>query len=110
MAPRWLLGMAAAMLCMLALGASTVAATNNKEDATPAQRMTWAQRLRRVFRIDVQTCPKCGGTMKIIACIDEEVVIEKILAHIDAQVLPPDAVALPSTRAPPQFEIDGDWQ
>ena len=45
-----------------------------------------------------------------LACIDEEVVIEKILAHVDAQVLPSDAVALPATRAPPQLEIDDDWQ
>ena len=84
--------------------------------------MTWAQRLRRVFRIDVETCPKCGGTVKTmpealaalagqaLASIEEDAVIEKILAHVDAQVLPPDAVALPPTRAPPQFEIDGDWQ
>ncbi|MCW4188053.1 MAG: hypothetical protein N0E62_13395 [Candidatus Thiodiazotropha lotti] len=34
------------------------------EDKTPEQRhqtMTWAQRLKRVFYIDVSVCPKCGG-------------------------------------------------
>jgi len=23
--------------------------------------MTWAQRLKRVFNIDIETCSKCGG-------------------------------------------------
>ena len=50
-----------------------------KADArTPAERrsaMRWAQRLKRVFGIDVQTCAACGGTMRIIACIEDPVVI-----------------------------------
>jgi hypothetical protein len=72
--------------------------------------MTWAQRLRRVFRIDVETpARKCGGTVKIIASIEEDAVIEKILAHVDAQVLQPEAAMLPPSRAPPQLEIDDDW-
>ncbi len=37
------------------------------EPATPAQRralMAWAQRLKRVFNIDIETCSACGGAMK----------------------------------------------
>src|SRR4030065_676571 len=45
--------------------------------------MTWAQRLKRVFRIDIETCDHCGGAVKIIVCIEDPVVIEKILAHLD---------------------------
>ncbi|MFN7823731.1 MAG: hypothetical protein ACK5P6_00045 [Pseudobdellovibrionaceae bacterium] len=30
----------------------------------------WARLLARVFNIDVETCTKCGGKMKIIAAID----------------------------------------
>ena len=30
--------------------------------------MRWAKRLKRVFQVDVETCPKCGGTVQIIAC------------------------------------------
>jgi hypothetical protein len=30
--------------------------------------MTWAQRLKRVFHIDIETCRECGGTVKVIAC------------------------------------------
>jgi len=28
--------------------------------------MTWAQRLKRVFNIDVSTCGHCGGTLRIV--------------------------------------------
>src|SRR5215471_16228278 len=30
-------------------------------------RMSWARLLKRVFDIDVEHCPKCGGALKIIA-------------------------------------------
>lgn len=40
--------------------------------------MRWPQRLNCVFQIDVETCPKCGGTIKIIACIEDPPVIERI--------------------------------
>ena len=65
------------------------------EDRTPAERrtlMTWAQRLKRVFGIDIQTCPACGGAMRIIACIEDPVVIEKILALPAAQCRSPAAI------------------
>ena len=89
--------------------APTVAGDEREDVATPAQRMTWAQRLRRVFRIDVEACPKCGGAVKIIAFIEDDAVIEKILAHLDAQVQGTKAATLPPPRAPPQLEIDDDW-
>ena len=45
--------------------------------------MTWAQRLKRVFNIEIETCNKCGGDVRIIASIEEPGVIQKILAHLD---------------------------
>jgi len=39
--------------------------------------MTWAQRLKRVFNIDITTCQDCGGAMKVIACIEDPDVIQK---------------------------------
>ncbi len=47
--------------------------------------MTWAQRLKRVFNIDIETCPACGGAVRIIACIEDPEVIEKILTHLAAK-------------------------
>ena len=37
---------------------------------------TWSFRIGRVFGIDIQTCPTCGGAMRIIACIEDPNVIE----------------------------------
>ncbi len=45
--------------------------------------MSWAQRLKRVFNIDIETCQACGGTVRIIACIEDPVIVEKILIHLD---------------------------
>ena len=53
-------------------------------DQTVAERpvaMTWAQRLKRVFGIDIATCRDCGGAVKVIACIEDPAVIKKILMH-----------------------------
>lgn len=44
--------------------------------------MRWAQRLKRVFRIDIET-RACGGTVKVIACIEDPVVIKTILDKQD---------------------------
>lgn len=63
------------------------ATTADPQERTPAERraaMTWAQRLKRVFWIGIETCPACGGAMRIIACIEDPVIIEKIFAHLDA--------------------------
>ena len=58
------------------------------EDKTPEQRhqsMTWAQRLKRVFNIDVSICPQCGGEAKVITCIEDQAIIDKILQHFAGQ-------------------------
>jgi hypothetical protein len=47
-------------------------ASNAEEPPSAAERrvaMTWAQRLKRVFNIDIEVCQACGGAMKVIACI-----------------------------------------
>ena len=32
--------------------------------------MNWMQRLKRVFHIDIEHCGVCGGTLRVIACIE----------------------------------------
>ena len=89
--------------------------------------MAWAQRLRRLFDIDVansagqpigtaagcreavgcrdvadETCRACGGALRVIACIEDPVVIEKILSHLDKKTSFVDTNRLPETRASPQ--------
>lgn len=71
----------------------------------PAERraaMTWAQRLKRVFGVDIETCPACGGAVRIIASIEDSVVIEKILARLAANGAAVEISRLPPYRAPPR--------
>jgi hypothetical protein len=39
--------------------------------------------LRKVWEIDPLLCPKCGGTMRILAVINDPDVVQKILAHLN---------------------------
>ena len=75
-----------------------------EERPSPAERrasMTWAQRLKRVFNIDIETCSVCGGAMKVIACIEDPVVIKQILDHLEHKAEASEPRALPESRAPP---------
>ena len=67
--------------------------------------MSWAQRLKRVFNIDIEICKSCGGHVTIIACIEDPVVIEKILTHLDSKAAYGAARRLPPCRAPPQASL-----
>lgn len=33
--------------------------------------LSWAQRLKRVFNIDIALCPICGGTLRVIADVTD---------------------------------------
>ena len=62
-------------------------------------RISWARLLKRVFQIDLEHCPNCGGELKIIAAILEAPVIERILTHLGLQA-----------RAPPRVPARGVLQ
>jgi hypothetical protein len=61
--------------------------------------MTWAQRLARVFRIDVTRCEYCGGSTRIIASPTDPAVLDRILAARHGADLHGPA------RGPPQGEL-----
>ncbi len=68
--------------------------TDANDDVPPSPasvRISWARLLKRVFDIDIEQCPHCGGALKIIAAILESGAITKILDHL----------GLPA-RAPPR--------
>jgi hypothetical protein len=44
--------------------------------------MTWAQCLKRAFNIDTEICEVRKGPAKVIACITDAVVINKLLTHL----------------------------
>ena len=57
-------------------------------------RLSWAKLLKRVFNLDLEHCPNCGGRLRIIAAILEQPAIEKILTHLGLQArVPPRAPA-----------------
>lgn len=70
--------------------------------------MTWMQRLKRVFAIDIDTCLRCGGHLKVLASIEDPELISYILSHlqqrrddgIDEHHCTPAAA-----RAPPQLPL-----
>ena len=75
--------------------------TADLDEPTPAERraaMRWAQRLKRVFGIDIEICAACGGAVQIIACIEDA---EQILTHLESQAADPQARWRPPCRAPP---------
>jgi hypothetical protein len=80
------------------------AVESSEPSATDRQRsLTWAQRLKRVFAIDIEVCRRCGGKLRVIASIEEPAVIARILDHLGRDGESSDP-ANPS-RAPPQGDL-----
>ncbi len=69
----------------------------------PLAPMSWAQRLKRVFSIDIETCPDCGGNLRVIACVEEPALIAKILEHVRTR----DELGGVEARAPPVDQAEG---
>ena len=88
-------------------GSKTKSPDGSQDQSLFEQRtaMSWAQRLKRVFNIDIETCNKCGGKVKVIACIEDPVVIRKILTHLDKKATLNGPVVLPKPWAPPQGSL-----
>ena len=67
------------------------------------QRLAWAVLLARVFSIDVSTCDRCGGRMRVIAALTEPASIRRYLQGVGLPHQPPP-IAPP--RPPPQTELE----
>jgi len=87
-----------------AAGDATATATEPEK----RRAMTWARRLKRVFKIDVEVCEHCGGAVKIVACIQRPEVIERIVRHVRgkgrARRRPQAPRAPPGRLRPPLFD------
>jgi len=64
-------------------------------------RIAWAKLLRRVFQIDVETCPRCAGRMKIVAALTDPAEVRRYLSHVGLPTAAPEPMP---ARAPPQTE------
>lgn len=80
--------------------ATASSATTN---APRRRAMTWAQRLKRVFAIQIHRCGRCGGRLRVIASIEQAPVVKRILDHL---ACPSDTADLAhASRAPPTVEL-----
>jgi len=75
-------------------------------DGTSKQyRKNWARLIQKIYEVDPLTCPKCKGRMRILAFIENNQVIKKILKHLglwDQKARPPPR----ATATPPNIHID----
>jgi hypothetical protein len=79
-------------------------AAHETQEQIPAEHrapVTWVQRLKRVFNIDIEVCRARSGAVKVIACIEDPVVIRKILDHFKQKGKANEPNGLPEGRAPP---------
>lgn len=105
LSPMEFMGRRVAVLVPKPRGAFRVIPQNpleEQESSKPkAYLMTWAQRLKRVFAIEIQKCEKCGGSVRIIASVEDPDAILTILIHLGGdqprgpliRSLPPDQTA-----------------
>jgi hypothetical protein len=69
------------------------------EGSSKEYRKNWARLIQKIYEMDPLSCPKCQGQMRIIAFIEDEEVIQKILRHLglwDLKARPPPKVKAPS--------------
>jgi hypothetical protein len=74
------------------------------DDRTPDEKrraMSWAQRLKRVFGMDVTACVHCGGAVKIVASVEDPQAIRAILDHFAKHGAREPAHYRPEARGPP---------
>lgn len=45
--------------------------------------MSWAQRLKRVFAVEIENCAGCGERLKVIASIEDEQLIAKVRRYLE---------------------------
>ena len=75
------------------------------EGRSPAERhttITWAQYLTRVFSIDIEVCGLCGGSVRVIECIEDHGIINPALDHLrrKEQGTPARPLQVPESRTP----------
>jgi hypothetical protein len=59
---------------------------------SPAQRKAWARLIQKIYEVNPLECPECHCSMRIIAIIEQEQIVKKILKHVglwDVQKRPP---------------------
>ena len=53
--------------------------------------------IRKAFEVDPMVCPRCGGTMKVIAFLTDYAVVDRIISHLKLTLSPKDRLRLRSS-------------
>jgi hypothetical protein len=54
----------------------------SEEEFKPVPSKGWAAMIRKVYELDPMVCPKCGGTMKVVAFITDYTAVDRIIRHL----------------------------
>jgi hypothetical protein len=60
-----------------------VPALIESEASSKEFRKNWARLIQKIYNVDPLLCPKCFGSMRIIAFIEDRQIVKKILQHLD---------------------------
>jgi hypothetical protein len=58
----------------------------------------WAEMIRKVYEVDPMICPKCGGSMKVVAFVTEYAVVDRIIDHLKLRFI--------AERPPPSYVFE----
>ena len=76
-----------------ALNASLGDAKKTEVHEPPRKPSSWAACIKRIYEVDPLECPKCQGTMRIVAFIQDEYAIRDIMKN----------QGIPDFRPPPKI-------
>src|SRR3954468_18470135 len=89
-------------------GATDPASTSDQQSCGPppecvdgSRYRPWAELLKRTFGIDVETGPRCGGRMRLLAVITDLASAARFLRHQGEPTEPPSRAP---ARAPPYWQ------
>ena len=72
------------------------------EGSSKIYKRNWSRLIQKIYEVDPLTCPKCQGRMRILAFIEDEEVIKKILNHLglwERKARPPPKTSVPQPNA-----------
>jgi hypothetical protein len=90
-------------------GPADGSAPMNSRRPSPRYRVPWAELLRKVFAIDVLTCPRCQGRLELIAFIAEPTIARRILDHLGLASQAPPIARARSPDEPPDAGSGPDY-
>jgi len=82
-----------------------------EDDFKPIPSKGWAEMIRKVYEVDPMVCPKCGGSMKVVAFITDSKAVDRIIDHLKlrfvAEKPPPshvfEQIALMAAEERPEY-------